>query len=81
METGGGKGIDGAVTALGHEPHNYVMIYMEVADVDAGCEAIRAGGGEITVGPVEIPGGGGKFAWFTDPEGNQLAIFEPPSAS
>ncbi|WP_428407264.1 VOC family protein [Hyphococcus sp.] len=85
METGAGRGIDGAVTALGHEPHNYVMIYMEVADVNAGCNAIRAAGGKVTVGPVEIPaaapGGGGKFAWFTDPEGNQLAIFEPPSAS
>ncbi len=85
METGGGKGIDGAVTALGHEPHNYVMIYLEVADMDAACKAIRDGGGQVTVGPVEIPseapGGGGKFAWFKDPEGNQLAIFEPPATA
>ena len=79
MKTGASKGIDGAVTALGHEPHNYVMIYMEVADVDAVCATIKAEGGQITVGPVEIPGeaGGGKFAWFKDPEGNQLAISEP----
>lgn len=81
MTTGGGKGIDGAVTALGHEPHNYVMIYMEVADVTAACAAIREAGGEITVGPVDIPDGGGKFAWFKDPEGNLLAISEPPAAS
>ena len=81
IETGGGKGIDGAVTALGHEPHNYVMIYMEVADIDAACEAVRAEGGKIAIGPVEIPGGGGKFAWFNDPEGNLLGVFEPPAAS
>ncbi|GJL90617.1 VOC family protein [Hyphococcus sp.] len=84
IDTGGGKGIDGAVTALGHEPHNYVMIYMEVADIDAACTAIKDAGGKITIGPVEIPedngpGDGGKFAWFNDPEGNLLGIFEPPA--
>lgn len=81
IETGGGKGIDGAVTALGHEPHNYVMVYMEIPEINAACDAIKAEGGEITVGPVDIPGNGGKFAWFKDPGGNQLAIFEPPAAS
>ncbi|MCK5746698.1 MAG: VOC family protein [Oricola sp.] len=81
IETGGGKGIDGAVTALGHEPHNYVMIYMEVADIAAACDAIKGEGGKIAIGPVEIPNGGGKFAWFNDPEGNLLGVFEPPSAS
>lgn len=81
IETGGGKGINGAVTALGHEPHNYVMIYMEVADIAAACETIKAESGKIVIGPVEIPGGGGKFAWFNDPEGNLLGVFEPPAAS
>ena len=85
IETGAGKGINGAVTALGHEPHNYVMIYMEVADIDAACAAIKDEGGKIAIGPVEIPAegpnGGGKFAWFNDPEGNLLGIFEPPAQS
>lgn len=79
ISTGGDKGIDGAITALGHEPHNYVMIYMEVPNVDDACDKIKSEGGKITVGPVEIPGDKGKFAWFNDPEGNLLAIFEPPA--
>ncbi|MEO1135787.1 MAG: VOC family protein [Pseudomonadota bacterium] len=81
ITTGGGKGIDGAITALGHEPHNYVMIYMEVPDIGAACDTIKTEGGNISIGPVEIPGDQGKFAWFTDPEGNQLAIFEPPATA
>jgi predicted enzyme related to lactoylglutathione lyase len=81
IETGSGKGINGAVTALGHEPHNYVMIYMEVADIAAACHDIQTEGGKIAIGPVEIPGAGGKFAWFNDPEGNLLGVFEPPAAS
>ena len=78
IETGTNKGVDGAITALGHEPHQYVMVYMEVADADTACENIRAQGGEITIGPRDIPGGKGRFAWFKDPEGNQLGVFQPP---
>ena len=81
MTTGGGKGIDGAVTALGHEPHNYVMIYMEVEDIAAACDAIKKEGGAVAIGPIDIPGDGGKFAWFNDPEGNLLGVLEPPAAA
>ncbi len=83
IETGAGKGvdkgIDGAITALGHEPHNYVMVYMEVADINAACEKVVAHGGKVTIGPVDIPGGKGRFAWFNDPEGNLLGLFQPPA--
>ena len=75
IDTGAGSGIQGAVTALGHEPHQYVKFYMEVANADAAAEAIKAHGGKVTIGPVDIPGGKGRFAWFEDPEGNALAIF------
>ncbi len=78
INTGADKGVDGAITALGHEPHQYVMFYMEVADANAACDKIRAGGGKITIGPLDIPGGKGRFAWFKDPEGNVLGIFQPP---
>lgn len=73
------QGINGAITALGHEPHNYVMIYMEVADVDDACTRIRKAGGEVTIGPIDIPGDRGRFAWFHDPEGNRLGVFQPPA--
>lgn len=78
IRTDAGKGINGAITALGHEPHNYVMVYMEVDDADTHCARIREAGGEIEIGPVDIPGDQGRFAWFKDPEGNRLAIWQPP---
>lgn len=81
VDTGSDMGIHGAITALGHEPHNYVMIYMEVTDADAACEKIKAEGGKITIGPIDIPGNGGRFAWFNDPEGNLLGIFQPADAA
>ncbi|GJL95018.1 MAG: hypothetical protein DHS20C05_14230 [Hyphococcus sp.] len=78
VDTGAGVGISGAITALGHEPHQYVKFYMEVPNADKAVENIKAHGGKITIGPVDIPGGKGRFAWFEDPEGNALAIFQPP---
>lgn len=72
-----GQGIPGAVTALGHEPHQYVTIYIEVPDATKACEKVVSLGGAIIIGPVDIPGDKGRFAWFTDPEGNMLALFEP----
>ena len=79
INTGSDTGIHGAITALGHEPHQYVKFYMEVADADKACDAIRNEGGTVTIGPLDIPGGKGRFAWFNDPEGNALGIFQPPS--
>ena len=76
--TGAGRGIDGALTALGHEPHQYVMVYVEVEDADAAAKRIAENGGAVTIGPLDIPGGKGRFAWFHDPEGNTLGIFEAP---
>lgn len=79
VDTGTDDGVNGAITALGHEPHNYVKFYIEVADADKACETIKAHGGAVEIGPIEIPGGKGRFAWFKDPEGNGLAIFEAPT--
>jgi predicted enzyme related to lactoylglutathione lyase len=78
IATGDDSGIDGALTALGHEPHQYVMIYVTVEDIADACESVAANGGAVTIGPLDIPGGKGRFAWFDDPEGNTLGLFEPP---
>ena len=80
VDTGAGKGIGGAITALGHAPHHYVMVYVETPNVAAACETIEKLGGAVKIGPVDIPGGKGRFAWFADPEGNMLGVFEPPAA-
>ncbi len=75
---GAGAGINGALTALGHEPHHYVMVYIEVADIDAAAARVADNGGAVTIGPLDIPGDKGRFAWFQDPEGNTLGLFQPP---
>ena len=77
VDTGADEGINGAIQALGHEPHNYVMIYMQVPDADEATGRITEAGGEVIIGPRDIPADKGRFAWFKDPEGNLLGIFEP----
>lgn len=76
MDTQTGEGINGAITALGHEPHNYVMIYMTVDSIEESLEKISANGGSTVIGPIDIPGGSARFAWFKDPEGNLLGLWQ-----
>ena len=38
VDTASDNGINGYLTALGHEPHNYVMVYIEVEDIAATLE-------------------------------------------
>jgi len=76
IATGAGEGIDGMITALGHEPHNYVMCYVETDDIEATARNITELGGQITIGPLPVPSGG-LFAWWTDPEGNTMGLFQP----
>jgi uncharacterized protein len=75
IETGGGAGIDGHITALGHEPHNYVTVYVQVDDLQSYLNKAAALGGKTLVPPVPIPTG--KFAWLADPEGNLIGLLQP----
>lgn len=79
IDTGAGRGIEGALTALGHDPHTYVMVYMETDDIDAAAARVVAHGGAVVIGPLDIPDGKGRFAWVTDPEGNMLGLFQNPA--
>lgn len=72
-----GGGIPGHFTSLGHEPHQYVNVYIEVDDVAAYLAKVVAAGGKKLVGPVEIPTG--TFAWFQDPGGNMLGLWKNKS--
>jgi uncharacterized protein len=74
IDTGGG-GINGHITALGHEPHHYVTVYVQVPDLPAALAKIQSLGGKTVVPPVEIPTG--TFAWFADPDGNTLGLWKP----
>jgi len=75
IQTEGGKGIDGHITSLGHEPHNYVTFYVEVEDLQSSLDKAATLGGKTVVPPVNIPTG--KFAWFSDPDGNIIGLLQP----
>jgi predicted enzyme related to lactoylglutathione lyase len=78
LDTESDGGIPGAITALGHEPHNYVMVYIEVDDIPTYLEKIESKGGQTLIPMTEIPGGG-YFAWFADPEGSMMGLLNPGS--
>ena len=75
IDTSADSGIQGHMTALGHEPFNYTIFYVEVDDVQAYLDKAIALGGKQLVPPVNIPTG--TFAWFADPEGNTIGLWKP----
>jgi predicted enzyme related to lactoylglutathione lyase len=75
INTGQTTGIQGHFTSLGHEPHHYVTIYVQVDDVKSYLDKAAKLGGKLLVPPVEIPNG--TFAWFADPEGNTIGLWKP----
>ncbi len=78
INTGSKEGIQGHITALGHEPHNYVTVYVEVDNLQAYLDKANKLGGKTLVPPVEIPGQG-SFAWLADLEGNIIGLWKPMS--
>lgn len=68
------RGIQGFITSLGHEPQNYVMVYVEVEDIGEHLVKIEALGGRVVVPETPVPGGG-HFAWVADPDGNLLGLW------
>jgi len=75
IDTQGGGGINGHISSLGHEPFNYVTVYVQVDDVQAYLAKAQELGGKKVVGPVDIPTG--TFAWMSDVEGNVIGLFKP----
>ncbi len=67
-------GIAGHIVALGHQPHNFTNIYVDVEDVAAYLEKAKTLGGKTLVPPVELPTG--TFAWMQDPEGNTIGLWK-----
>ena len=66
-------GAKGSVTALPHEPNQYVMIYISVDNVPATLAQVKSHGGSVELGPLETPQGG-TFAWIRDVSGNLIAV-------
>jgi hypothetical protein len=74
IDTAAGSGINGHITALGHEPHNYVTVYVSVDDVQAYLDKAVGLGGKVLTPVISIPQG--EFAWFSDPDGNVIGLFK-----
>jgi len=77
INTRASEGIQGHITALGHEPHNYVLFYVQVDDLQKYIDRAAELGGKTIIPPQEIPGGMGSFAWLADAEGTMLGIWKP----
>ena len=80
ISTESNEGIGGHISALGHEPHNYVTIYVQVADIQAHLDKAESLGGKTIIQPTEVPGMG-RFAWFSDLDGNTIGLWKPVGQS
>jgi predicted enzyme related to lactoylglutathione lyase len=72
-------------------PNPFWLYYFNSGDIDAAAERVKAGGGQILEGPIEMPGGG-RVARCMDPQGAMFALtgkrsdkaigyFEPAAAT
>lgn len=75
-------GKEGAVAGICHAagPNTGIppvwMSYVQVSDLDAAVAAVRAGGGEVVVGPKSL-GAYGTLAIIKDPAGASLGLLQP----
>lgn len=76
INTGSTQGIQGHITAMGHEPHQYVMFYVQVEDIPAHLAKAESLGGKTLIPQTEVPGMG-HFAWLADPGGNLVGLWKP----
>ncbi|HEX9691053.1 MAG TPA: VOC family protein [Gemmatimonadales bacterium] len=49
------------------------MLYVRVPDVDDSVETVKASGGQVLIGPMEVPGGD-RIAQCLDPQGAAFAV-------
>jgi predicted enzyme related to lactoylglutathione lyase len=70
-----GKLVAGGASIMMAEQHPAWTTYIAVEDADQTVAKIRAAGGEVVMGPDEIPGSG-RMAIFRDPTGAYLALWQ-----
>ena len=76
ITSGAEGGPSGMLNALGHPPETYVMVYIQVDDIDVALESVVAHGGTCQVPPQPLPDGR-RFAWVHDPAGNLIGLLTP----
>ncbi|GHF18583.1 glyoxalase [Amycolatopsis deserti] len=70
-----GAGIGGGIGPSTAPGDTGVKIYMRVDDLDAYLDRAERLGGKRLVPPTDLPGDFGRFAIFTDPDGNQVGLW------
>ncbi len=69
----GGQTIGGMFAKREREPFSFWLYYFNVDDIDVATRRVKAAGGRIFEGPIEVPGG----AWVArciDPQGAMFAL-------
>ena len=64
-----------ALNGTGEHQGDAALPVMRVEDIDAAHAAVKAAGGTITMDIFAFPGG--RRFHFTDPEGLQMAVYQP----
>ena len=76
VDTGAGEhAIGGGIAPADESGQAGVKIYMRVDDLDAYLDRAEQLGGQRLVPPTDLPGDYGRFAIFTDPDGNQVGLW------
>jgi len=75
VDTLASQGIQGHISALGHEPHHYTIFYVSVDDIVAYLAKAESLGAKTLVPKVDIPNYG-SFAWLSDPDGKHGGTLE-----
>jgi predicted enzyme related to lactoylglutathione lyase len=75
VDTGAGEGAVGGGIGPGESGESGVKIYVRVDDLDKYLDKAEALGGKRLVPPTDLPGDFGRFAVFTDPDGNQVGLW------
>ncbi|HLP30334.1 MAG TPA: VOC family protein [Geothrix sp.] len=74
--TGEGPADGGMMTRMPDTPHPFWLYYFNVAALDPAIERVKRGGGQVLMGPHEVPGGR-WIAQCVDPEGALFALLAP----
>lgn len=76
VHTGPGEGIDGAIMPRSYSPKQPIRNTIEVDDLDAMIEKIKAAGGQVE-GEKGLIEGIGYYINAFDTEGNQFGMMQP----
>ncbi|MBV8849771.1 MAG: VOC family protein [Methylobacteriaceae bacterium] len=74
-----GVEIGGMMTKMPQSPVPFWVYYFNVPEIKAAEARVKAGGGQIINGPMEVPGG----SWILqaiDPQGAMFALVAPPAS-